>query len=333
MRADEATKAGQVLESTRIGLSHETLERAVKENLFYLLGKAPRIATAHDLYMALAYTVRERLLHHLVNTVSSFIDKDVKVVSYFSAEYLPGPHLGNNLVNLGIYDQVKQAVAEFDGSLMGLLDQEEEPGLGNGGLGRLASCFMDSLATLGIPAIGYGIRYEFGIFDQEIRDGWQVEPPTSGCGWAIPGRWSGPRCLRSEDGRPHRNATPTSRAAYQRPLDSGAGGQGRAPRHAHPGLQDQHRQHHAPVVGRRRSSPSTSNLQHGRFLRRGGRQGRLREHLQDSLSQRRRHAGQAVAAGSSSSSSSPAALQHIVKIQIARSTARWPSCTATSPSR
>ncbi len=175
MRADEVNPTGKVLESTRTGLSHETLERAVKENLFYLLGKAPRIATSHDLYMALAYTVRERLLHHWVNTVSSFIGKEVKVVSYFSAEYLPGPHLGNNLVNLGIYEEVKQAVAEFDGSLMDLLDQEEEPGLGNGGLGRLAACYLDSLSTLCIPAIGYGLRYEFGIFDQEIRDGWQVE--------------------------------------------------------------------------------------------------------------------------------------------------------------
>ena len=175
MRVDEVNPTGKVLESTRTGLGHETLERAVKENLFYLLGKAPRLATSHDLYMALAYTVRERLLHHLVNTVSSFIDKEVKVVSYFSAEYLPGPHLGNNLVNLGIYEEVKQAVAEFDGSLMDLLDQEEEPGLGNGGLGRLAACYLDSLSTLCIPAIGYGMRYEFGIFDQEIRDGWQVE--------------------------------------------------------------------------------------------------------------------------------------------------------------
>ena len=175
MSGDDLNNAGKVLESTRTGLSHETLERAVKENLFYLLGKAPRIATSHDLYMALAYTVRERLLHHWVNTVSSFIGKEVKVVSYFSAEYLPGPHLGNNLVNLGIYEEVKQAVAEFDGSLMDLLDQEEEPGLGNGGLGRLAACYLDSLSTLCIPAIGYGLRYEFGIFDQEIRDGWQVE--------------------------------------------------------------------------------------------------------------------------------------------------------------
>jgi glycogen phosphorylase len=175
MSVVDKNNAGPAPESIRTGLSHEILERAVKENLFYLLGKAPQTATPHDLYMALAYTVRERMLQHLVNTVSSFIEKEVKVVCYLSAEYLPGPHLGNNLVNLGIYDEVARAVAEFDGSLEALLDQEEEPGLGNGGLGRLAACYLDSLATLAIPAIGYGLRYEFGIFDQEIRGGWQVE--------------------------------------------------------------------------------------------------------------------------------------------------------------
>jgi starch phosphorylase len=86
-----------------------------------------------------------------------------------------GPHLGNNLINLGIYDVVKQAIEELGLNLTALLEQEEEPGLGNGGLGRLAACYIDSLATLEIPAIGYGIRYEYGIFDQEIKDGWQVE--------------------------------------------------------------------------------------------------------------------------------------------------------------
>ncbi len=175
MSAVNNNNTGKALESTRTGLSLETLERAVKENLFYLLGKPPQTATPHDLYMALAFTVRERLLHHLVNTVSSFIENEVKVACYFSAEYLPGPHLGNNMVNLGIYDEVQQAVPEFNGNLESLLDQEEEPGLGNGGLGRLAACYLDSLATLAIPAIGYGLRYEFGIFDQEIKDGWQVE--------------------------------------------------------------------------------------------------------------------------------------------------------------
>ena len=101
--------------------------------------------------------------------------EDVKVVSYLSAEFLLGPQLGNNLINLGIWEQVREAVSLHGLKLEELLEQEGEPGLGNGGLGRLAACYLDSLATLEVPAIGYGIRYEFGIFDQEIRDGWQVE--------------------------------------------------------------------------------------------------------------------------------------------------------------
>jgi len=92
-------------------------------------------------------------------------------VSYLSAEFLMGPHLANTLINLGIYEQARQAVANLGLDLNDLLRQEEEPGLGNGGLGRLAACFLDSLASLEIPAIGYGICYEFGIFNQLIRDG------------------------------------------------------------------------------------------------------------------------------------------------------------------
>jgi len=96
-------------------------------------------------------------------------------VAYLSAEFLTGPHLGNSLINLGIWDATREAISKVGQNLSELIEQEEEPGLGNGGLGRLAACYMDSLATLNVPAIGYGIRYEFGIFDQAIRDGWQVE--------------------------------------------------------------------------------------------------------------------------------------------------------------
>ena len=125
--------------------------------------------------MALAYTVRDRLLHRWVNTLNHYQEKDVKVAFYLSAEYLPGPHLANNMLNLNIDAQVREAMAELDIDIDQLIDQEEEPGLGNGGLGRLAACFLDSLATLQRPAIGYGIRYEFGIFDQVIKNGWQEE--------------------------------------------------------------------------------------------------------------------------------------------------------------
>ncbi|MEM8779164.1 MAG: glycogen/starch/alpha-glucan phosphorylase [Cyanobacteria bacterium P01_G01_bin.49] len=163
------------IEDDRTGLEIETLRRAILDNLFYIQGKFPEIATKNDLYMALAYTVRDRLLQRWLNTVQTYLKRDTKNVCYFSAEFLVGPHLGNNLINLGIYDQVKQAIDESGLDLETLIDAEEEPGLGNGGLGRLAACYLDSLSSLEIPAIGYGIRYEFGIFDQAIEDGWQVE--------------------------------------------------------------------------------------------------------------------------------------------------------------
>jgi len=179
-----------IVEDDRTGIAVETLKRAFADNLYYIQAKSFQEATTNDLYMALAYTVRDRLLQRLLKTREVYVQKDVKVVCYFSAEFLLGPHLGNNLINLGIYDVVKQSMEELGLNLAEILAQEEEPGLGNGGLGRLAACYMDSLSTLEIPAVGYGIRYEFGIFDQEIKDGWQVEITDKwlryGNPWEIP---------------------------------------------------------------------------------------------------------------------------------------------------
>ena len=163
------------IEDDRTGLSITTLRRAMADNLQYIQGRFQTGATKNDLYMALAYTVRDRLLGRWLATQQTYLKPETRIVCYLSAEFLVGPHLGNNLINLGIYDPIKQAVEESGLNLDELLEQEEEPGLGNGGLGRLAACFMDSLSSLEVPAVGYGIRYEYGIFDQEIRDGWQVE--------------------------------------------------------------------------------------------------------------------------------------------------------------
>jgi len=162
-------------EPVRTGLAPETLSRAVLDNLVCLQARFPEIATHHDWYMALAYSVRDRMLARWVSTVQAYAARDVKVACYLSAEFLIGPQLGNNLVNLGIEANAREAMRSLGQELDTLLPLEEEPGLGNGGLGRLAACYLDSLATLEVPAIGYGIRYEFGIFDQSIRDGWQVE--------------------------------------------------------------------------------------------------------------------------------------------------------------
>jgi len=151
------------------------IARAMLENLYHLQGRVPQLATLNDWYMALAYTIRNRIMEGWVKSLEILRDKSTKMVAYLSAEFLEGPHLGNNLINLGLREQVHQAVAELGLDLETLLRREPEPGLGNGGLGRLAACYMDSLATLQVPAIGYGIRYEFGIFNQEIREGRQVE--------------------------------------------------------------------------------------------------------------------------------------------------------------
>jgi len=159
----------------RTGLAVRDLKQSFLDTLFCTLGRVPSSATPHDLYTALALAIRDRVLKLGVQTLETYHKRDVRMVAYLSAEYLPGPHLANNLVNLGIWEQACKAVAELGCDLEFLRQQEEEPGLGNGGLGRLASCFMDSLASLEIPAVGYGLRYEFGIFDQTIRDGWQVE--------------------------------------------------------------------------------------------------------------------------------------------------------------
>jgi starch phosphorylase len=178
MMPENTGPAQQQVESDkcqRTALTVESLEQSFLDNLFFVQGRSVERATVNDLYMALAHTVRDRLVERWISTSSSYKTQDARVVCYLSAEFLTGPHLANNLINLGIYDEANKAMRKLGIDLNVLIEQEEEPGLGNGGLGRLASCFMDSLATLDIPAIGYGIRYEYGIFDQQIHDGWQVE--------------------------------------------------------------------------------------------------------------------------------------------------------------
>jgi starch phosphorylase len=166
------------------GKTVEDFKQAFRENLFAAVGRTLEASTLNDKYLALALTVRERLYATGGRTLEAYRKR--RAVAYLSAEYLPGPHLANNLLSLGITEQVKEAVSELGIDFDALIEQEEEPGLGSGGLGRLASCYMDSLATLGFPAIGYGLRYEFGIFTQVIRDGWQVEVTDKWLRWGNP---------------------------------------------------------------------------------------------------------------------------------------------------
>ncbi|PWT71606.1 MAG: glycogen phosphorylase [Bacteroidetes bacterium] len=152
-----------------------SVERDILESLYYVKGKTTDLATVHDWYWAVAFTVRCRLMKNWIETLHHLTEKKGKIVGYLSAEFLIGPSLGNALINMGAYNEFEEATRKLGLDLRQLIDKEEEPGLGNGGLGRLAACFMDSLTTLRVPAIGYGIRYEYGLFDQHIRDGWQVE--------------------------------------------------------------------------------------------------------------------------------------------------------------
>ena len=190
-------------------MTDRTIVEAVKkefcEALFAALGRFPEAATPNDRYLALALAVRRQVMRRWVATSETYYKKASRTVCYLSAEFLLGPHLGNNLLNLGLQEEARQAMSELGHDLDAILAQEEEPGLGNGGLGRLAACYMDSLATLEIPALGYGIRYEFGIFDQLIRDGWQVEKTDK---WlALGNPWETPRPEIAADvlpRRPHR---------------------------------------------------------------------------------------------------------------------------------
>lgn len=156
-------------------LDKDAIKRSFLDHLLHMQGKFPALATQLDYYQALAMVVRDQIMQRWISTAAEYTLHGSRTVAYLSAEFLMGPHLGNNLINLGIDDTVRSAMAELGLNLDELMVQEDEPGLGNGGLGRLAACFIDSMATLQIPSLGYGIRYEFGIFQQDIVEGWQVE--------------------------------------------------------------------------------------------------------------------------------------------------------------
>ncbi|MFL5377129.1 MAG: glycogen/starch/alpha-glucan phosphorylase [Myxococcales bacterium] len=160
-------------------------------HLLYSLAKDQYSATARDRFLSLALTVRDRLIERWIATQQRYYRRDAKRVYYLSAEFLMGRALLSNLLNLGLYETARESMRMIGLDIADLLEQEVDAGLGNGGLGRLAACFLDSMATLDIPGYGYGIRYEFGMFDQEIKDGHQVERPDE---WLrFPNPWETPR--------------------------------------------------------------------------------------------------------------------------------------------
>jgi glycogen phosphorylase len=171
-------------EHSRTGMGAPALQRAISDHIRYSIGRPAAALRPEHYYRALALAVRDRMQDRRVASTQTSLDLGRKVTCYLSAEFLMGPQLGNNLLNLRLEHAAKTALAAMGQDLDEVLACEAEPGLGNGGLGRLAACYLDSLATLERPAIGYGIRYEFGIFNQEIRDGWQVEKTDN---WLVNG--------------------------------------------------------------------------------------------------------------------------------------------------
>lgn len=164
-------------ESDHLGLNAENLSERIRQHLKYSMGKRISGASLEDIYYSLGLSIRELIIDKLFQTEELYDKNDAKRIYYLSLEYLIGRSLSNNLINLSIYDTCNEALNKIGTSLSEIIETEIDPALGNGGLGRLAACFLDSMATLGIPGFGYGINYEFGLFKQKIVNGYQVEQP------------------------------------------------------------------------------------------------------------------------------------------------------------
>jgi starch phosphorylase len=163
-----------------------SLKNQIYEHLEFNLAKDKTNVTKNDVFRALAYSVRDKMVRKWLRTQNFYKHNDIKKVHYLSLEFLMGRLLENSLINLGFYNECKQILKEIGYDLTDVLEEEHDMGLGNGGLGRLASCFLDSMATLKLPANGYGIRYEYGIFHQEIEHGYQKEKPDNWIGFGNP---------------------------------------------------------------------------------------------------------------------------------------------------
>ncbi|MDR0310309.1 MAG: glycogen/starch/alpha-glucan phosphorylase, partial [Acidobacteriota bacterium] len=152
--------------------SKESIKQSILDHLRYTLGKDDYSATKLDIYTSAALTVKDYLAERWSKTQEDYYHKGAKRIYYLSLEFLMGKNLANSIMNLGIYKEFEEAVKELDFDINMLDEIEFDAGLGNGGLGRLAACFLDSMATLELPAYGYGIRYEYGIFFQKIQNGY-----------------------------------------------------------------------------------------------------------------------------------------------------------------
>jgi len=175
----------------KLGNDSASLKRSLSNRLIYSMGEDPITATHRDWFHTTAYSVRERLIERWMETMRSYYKTDAKRVYYLSMEFLTGRLLANSLLNMGFYEECREALSDLELDIDRIRELEMDAALGNGGLGRLAACFLDSMATMGLPGYGYGIRYEYGMFTQRIEDGNQVEHPDSWLRYGNP--WDFPR--------------------------------------------------------------------------------------------------------------------------------------------
>jgi starch phosphorylase len=174
------------IHSSRFGKHAPSICWGFAEHLKYTLGADRYNATRRDLFMALAYTVRDRIMHQWIKTKQIHFEEKVKRVYYLSMEFLMGRAMGNNVINMELEGEIRDAMMAMGYDYEELAEQEVDAGLGNGGLGRLAACFLDSMATMELPAYGYGLRYDYGIFRQQLENGYQVEQPDDWLRWENP---------------------------------------------------------------------------------------------------------------------------------------------------
>ncbi|MDP3962774.1 MAG: glycogen/starch/alpha-glucan family phosphorylase, partial [bacterium] len=176
-------------------MTSEGIELSIREKLIYALSKDQYTATLNDDYLALAVAIRDRIVERWILTQQHYHKKNLKRVYYLSMEFLIGRFLGNLIFGLGLEKNVEKVLDKLGMDFEEIREQELDAGLGNGGLGRLAACFLDSMATIGIPAHGYGIRYDYGIFQQKIKDGYQVELPDEWLSMGSPWEFARPEYM------------------------------------------------------------------------------------------------------------------------------------------
>ena len=186
---DKKTTCG--FQYDKLGNDPASLRRSLSNRLIYSMGKDPITATHRDWFHTTAYAVRERLIERWMETMRSYYQSDAKRVYYLSMEFLTGRLLSNALLNMGFYEECREALSDLELDIDRIRELETDAALGNGGLGRLAACFLDSLATLRLPGYGYGIRYEYGMFNQRIENGYQIEHPDNWLRYGNP--WEFPR--------------------------------------------------------------------------------------------------------------------------------------------